>query len=56
MATVELSDVTDATIISIWRHIYTFLPTKDVLNGMLVCRSFATDLPSLVRYRSQRYL
>jgi len=46
---VELCDVTDATIITIWRHIYSYLDTKDIVQGMLVCSSFSRELPSLVR-------
>lgn len=48
---VKLSDVTDATVIGIWKHIYSFLDTADILNGMLVCSAFSTEFRSLVCLR-----
>lgn len=46
---IDLSDVSDATIISLWRHIYSCLSTDDVVSGMLVCRAFSKELAPLVR-------
>jgi hypothetical protein len=45
---VELCDVDDSTIITIWRMIPSFLDTQDILSGMLVCKRFCKELPSLV--------
>lgn len=45
---VTLSDVDDETIISIWKHVYSHLGNEDVFSGMLVCRTFLKELPSLV--------
>jgi hypothetical protein len=45
---VELCDVRDTTIIAIWKRIYSFLGTKDIMSGMLVCQSFRKELPGLV--------
>jgi hypothetical protein len=50
---VELCDVGDTTIIAIWKHIYSFLGTDDILSGMLVCQSFSKELPSLVGLRGE---
>ena len=45
---VELCDVDDPTIIAIWKNIYRSLDTRDILSGMLVCKSFCKELPGLV--------
>jgi hypothetical protein len=50
---VEVCDVGDTTIIAIWKNIYSFLDTKDIISGMLVCKSFCKELPSFVSARGQ---
>lgn len=49
MARIELCDVRDATIQSIWLKVYSHLDTQDILGGMDVCTVFRALLPDLLK-------